>query len=106
MTTKFLFGTCDCTVCGTCDCTVCGTCDCTVCGTCDCTVCGIYDYTGCGTCDCTVDSDVITGDFLQVLGILYVCENAHVRSYVSLGINWNEYSHNLLIIYNHTEQKL
>ena len=37
-----------------------------------------------GMCDCTVDSDVGTGDFLLVLGILHVCGHAHVRSHVSL----------------------
>ena len=37
-------------------------------------------------CDCTVDSDVSTGDFSLLLGILHVCEHAHVRSHVSSGI--------------------
>ena len=33
-------------------------------------------------CDCTVDSDVGTGDFSLVLGILHVYGQAHVRSHV------------------------
>ena len=44
-----------------------------------------------GMCACTVDSDVGTGDFSLVLGILHVCGLAHVRSHVSLGMNWTKY---------------
>ena len=40
-----------------------------------------------GMCDCTVDSDVGTGDFSLVPGILHVCGHAHVRSHVSLGLD-------------------
>ena len=45
-----------------------------------------------GMCDCTVDSDVGTGDFLLVLGLLHVCGYAHVRSHVFPGID---------CVYNH-----
>ena len=37
-------------------------------------------------CDCTVDSDVSTGYFPLLLGILHVCEHAHVQSHVSPGM--------------------
>ena len=36
-----------------------------------------------GMCDYMVDSDVATGDFSLVLGILHVCGHAHMRSHVS-----------------------
>ena len=36
-----------------------------------------------GICDCTVKSDVGSGDFSLMLGILHVWEHAHVRSHVS-----------------------
>ena len=39
-----------------------------------------------GMCDCTVDSDVGTGNFSLVLGILHVYGHAHVRLHVSLGM--------------------
>ena len=35
------------------------------------------------TCDCTVDSDVGTGDFLLIQGILHLYGHTHVRSHVS-----------------------
>ena len=35
-----------------------------------------------GMCDCTVDSDVGTGDFSLVLGILHVCGHSRMRSHV------------------------
>ena len=44
-----------------------------------------------GMCDCTIDSDVGTGNFSLVVGILQVCGHAHVRSHVSLGMNWTRY---------------
>ena len=31
-----------------------------------------------GTCDCTVHSDVATGDFSLVQGILHACGHAHM----------------------------
>ena len=40
-----------------------------------------------GICNCTVDSDVGTGSFSLVLGILHVCGQAHMRSHVSPGID-------------------
>ena len=40
-----------------------------------------------GICDCTVDTDIGTGDFSLVLGILYVCGHVHVRSHVSPGMD-------------------
>ena len=39
-----------------------------------------------GMCDCTIYSDVGTGNFSLVLGILHVCGHAHVRSHVSPGM--------------------
>ena len=39
-----------------------------------------------GTCDCTLDSDVGTGDFSLVFGILHLCGHVHMRSYVSPGM--------------------
>ena len=39
-----------------------------------------------GMHDCTVDSDVGTGDFSLVLGILRMCGHAHVQSHVSPGM--------------------
>ena len=36
-----------------------------------------------GMCDCTADSDVGTGDFSLMPGILHVCGHADVRSHVS-----------------------
>ena len=41
-----------------------------------------------GMRDCTVDSDVSTGDFSLVLGILHVCGHVHERLHVSPGMNW------------------
>ena len=41
----------------------------------------------CGMCYCTVDSNVGTGDFSPVLGILHVCGHADVRSHVSPGMH-------------------
>ena len=41
-----------------------------------------------GMCDCTVDSKGGEDDFPLVLGILQVCGDAHVRSHVSLGMDW------------------
>ena len=40
-----------------------------------------------GMCGCTVDSDVGTGDFSLVLGILHVCGHVQVRSHVSQGMD-------------------
>ena len=40
-----------------------------------------------GMCDCMVDSDVGTGEFSLVLGILHVCGQVHMRSHVSQGMN-------------------
>ena len=40
-----------------------------------------------GTWDCTVDSDVGTCGFSLELGIVHVCGHAHVRSYVSPGMD-------------------
>ena len=41
-----------------------------------------------GMCDCMVDSDVGTGDFSLVPGILHACGHAHVRSHVSPDMDW------------------
>ena len=38
-------------------------------------------------CDCTINSDIGKGDFSLVLG-LYSSGHAHVRSHVSLGMDW------------------
>ena len=38
-------------------------------------------------CNCAVDSDVGTGDFSLVLGILHVCGHARMRSHVSPGMD-------------------
>ena len=38
---------------------------------------------------CTGDSDVGAGEFLLVLGTMYVCGHAHVRSQVSPGMGCN-----------------
>ena len=38
---------------------------------------------------CTGDSDVGTSDFSLVLGTMYVCGHAHVRSQVSPGMDCN-----------------
>ena len=40
-----------------------------------------------GMCDCTVSSNAGTGDFSLVLGVLYVCGHAHVRSHVPPGMD-------------------
>ena len=40
-----------------------------------------------GMCNCTVDSDIGMGGFSLVLGILHVSGHAHVRSYMSLGMD-------------------
>ena len=37
--------------------------------------------------DCIVDSDVGTGDFSLVPGILHVCRQAHLRSHVPPGMD-------------------
>ena len=39
-------------------------------------------------CDSTVDSDVGTGDFSHIQGILRVRGHADVRSYMSQDIDW------------------